>query len=283
MLNRMSLQLLRQWVTKVFTNPFPVPSMPDSLTDALKAAEEGKIQLHPPVEPKGYFRGRIDYDKERCIGCKLCVRVCPANAITYLEDEKKIQIHVDRCCFCAQCTEICPVKCLTESDAFLLSSYDRKAQVVVDSGTKKKEDEVEETPVKYEVDEEKCIGCTKCARNCPVNAISGELKKPHVIDKDKCVGCGKCAELCPKQAIHQAEASSAPVTPKEEKKVEEKPTEKPAEKIAEKPAEKQEAAPQKEAAESKKGSKKNGGKNGNKNGNKKKNGNGNNKKNGKKK
>ena len=219
MLNRMSLQLLRQWVDKVFTNPFPVPSMPDSLTAALKAAEEGKIKLNPPIEPQGYFRGRLDYDKERCIGCKLCIRVCPANAIEFLEEEKKIQIHVDRCCYCSQCTEICPVKCLSMSKEYLISSYDRKAQIVRDSGpTKKKEEDiVVESAVKYEVDEEKCIGCTKCARNCPVNAISGELKKPHVIDKEKCVGCGKCAELCPKDAIHQVEvaAQAAKAAPEE--------------------------------------------------------------------
>ena len=135
--NRMSLQMLKQLFDRVFTNSFPVRGMPDDLGAALKLAEEGEIQLNPPIEPNPVerrFRGRVDYDKAKCIGCKLCIKVCPANAISYITEEKKIQIHSDRCCFCAQCTEICPVNCLAMSDTYLFSSYDRKAQVVNDSG-----------------------------------------------------------------------------------------------------------------------------------------------------
>jgi NADH-quinone oxidoreductase subunit F/NADP-reducing hydrogenase subunit HndC len=46
-----------------------------------------------------------------------------------------------------------------------------------------------------------CIGCTKCARNCPVDCISGEVKKLHVIDSDNCIKCGACMEACPVDAI----------------------------------------------------------------------------------
>ena len=53
----------------------------------------------------------------------------------------------------------------------------------------------------YRIDPEKCKGCTMCARNCPVKAISGETKKPHVIDESKCIKCGHCMTLCKFDAI----------------------------------------------------------------------------------
>ena len=48
---------------------------------------------------------------------------------------------------------------------------------------------------------EKCVGCTLCERNCPVNCISGRIKETHVIDSDACIKCGTCLEKCKFGAI----------------------------------------------------------------------------------
>ncbi len=55
--------------------------------------------------------------------------------------------------------------------------------------------------IKYSIIEDKCKGCTLCARNCPVDAISGSVKQPHTIDADKCIKCGKCMQNCKFGAI----------------------------------------------------------------------------------
>ena len=53
----------------------------------------------------------------------------------------------------------------------------------------------------YYIDTDKCKGCTLCRRNCPVNAISGEVKAPHEIDTSKCIKCGQCIAHCKFGAI----------------------------------------------------------------------------------
>lgn len=56
----------------------------------------------------------------------------------------------------------------------------------------------------YKIVPEKCKGCTACARVCSVNAISGEVRKPHVIDTTKCIKCGACMMTCKFGAITKA-------------------------------------------------------------------------------
>ena len=56
---------------------------------------------------------------------------------------------------------------------------------------------------RFVIDPDKCRGCSKCARNCPVNAISGKVKSPYVIDQDKCIKCGACKTNCAFQAIRE--------------------------------------------------------------------------------
>ena len=50
--------------------------------------------------------------------------------------------------------------------------------------------------ITYSIAPEKCRGCTLCSKKCPIGAISGEVKKPHVIDAEKCIKCGTCKAVC---------------------------------------------------------------------------------------
>jgi len=120
-----------QLFKKPWTNKFPAKYAPANTTKFLKDVGEGKAKINPPVEVPKNFRGKIQYDKEKCIGCKLCIKVCPCEAIEFKPDEKKIKIYVSRCCFCSQCNDICPANCLSMSDEFLLADADLNSKDLI--------------------------------------------------------------------------------------------------------------------------------------------------------
>ena len=79
------------------------------------------------VKPEG-FRGRLEFYPEKCIGCKLCMRDCPANAIVInkiADKQFESEIYYDRCLFCAQCVETCPKKALAMTREFELAAGGR--------------------------------------------------------------------------------------------------------------------------------------------------------------
>jgi len=124
-------QVIAQLFKKPFTNKFPAKYTPSSTRQFMENVAKGTIHINPPVITPEHFRGKIRYDKEKCIGCKLCLQVCPSEAIEFKEEEKKIKIFLARCTFCAQCNDICPVSCLSMSDEFLLADTNKYSKDLI--------------------------------------------------------------------------------------------------------------------------------------------------------
>lgn len=90
------------------------------------------VKANPPKN----FRGKLRFIKEKCIGCKLCMKDCPSNAITVRKiGEKQFEMEIDlgKCIFCAQCVDTCPKKALEATPEFELARLERgKLKVILD-------------------------------------------------------------------------------------------------------------------------------------------------------
>jgi formate hydrogenlyase subunit 6/NADH:ubiquinone oxidoreductase subunit I len=100
------------------------------LREALKQLFKKPATLKYPYEkltlPKD-FRGRPVWDIKKCIGCGLCVYVCPSNAVEMIGKGLKAEIrhYVDRCMFCGQCAETCPKSAIKMTEEYELAGFDR--------------------------------------------------------------------------------------------------------------------------------------------------------------
>jgi formate hydrogenlyase subunit 6/NADH:ubiquinone oxidoreductase subunit I len=91
------------------------------------------------VEMPDKFRGQIRFIAENCIGCKLCVKDCPADAIEIIKVADKqfdCIFDLDKCIYCAQCVMSCNKKALESSKGFELASLDRGQLRVIFRGKK---------------------------------------------------------------------------------------------------------------------------------------------------
>lgn len=101
------------------------------LTEVLPHAFKKPITTQYPkvkAEIPDRFRGKVVSFDAKCVGCKICMRDCPADAITLTKvAEKQFEISIDlaKCIYCAQCVDSCPRKVLVSTPEFELAALDR--------------------------------------------------------------------------------------------------------------------------------------------------------------
>ena len=106
----------------------PGKMMRQVLASALKKPATVPYPYRKLVMPER-FRGKIVADASRCIGCKLCMRDCPSNAIHVTKVGEKrfeIEIDLDKCIYCGQCADSCNKSVLSVSPDYELAQLDRK-------------------------------------------------------------------------------------------------------------------------------------------------------------
>lgn len=84
-----------------------------------------KYPFGPPAHLPEGFRGKIQIDKEKCMGCGACAMLCPSSADTAIDgpEFRTIRIMFGRCVFCATCQEVCPPEALKLTKEFDLTTY----------------------------------------------------------------------------------------------------------------------------------------------------------------
>ncbi len=106
----------------------PGKMLREVLSHLTKKPATKKYPAEPIKLPDG-FRGRLRFYPEKCVGCKLCMKDCPANAITIekVGDTFEAIVNLDRCIYCAQCVDSCNKKALEMTKQFELAQIDRRA------------------------------------------------------------------------------------------------------------------------------------------------------------
>ena len=99
------------------------------LRHSIKAPATCNYPFDKPEMPEN-FRGKIIFDTDKCIGCKICMKDCPSNAIIITTPGEKrfaAEFFLDRCIYCAQCVDSCPKDALINTKEYELAAIDRKS------------------------------------------------------------------------------------------------------------------------------------------------------------
>ena len=101
------------------------------LKEALICLRNLRVTLpypYEPAPPAEGFRGRIEVDIDKCIGCGACANACPPRLISVIDQDARrtIEFALGRCTYCARCEEVCPEDAITMTKEFELATDDKK-------------------------------------------------------------------------------------------------------------------------------------------------------------
>jgi len=140
-------RVFQQFFGKRSTNAFPCTHAPDSIVNLLKDGE-----ITPFVSLPEGFRGKLAYDFDKCIGCGMCLKVCPANALEAYKiiDPKKdkkanrMVFFRGKCTYCEECAVVCPVSAIVLTENFMMANYQSFGDDQIEGIEKRREFETRE-------------------------------------------------------------------------------------------------------------------------------------------
>ena len=161
-----------------------------------------------PVVPREWqerTRGAVSIVGEDCIGCGICAKACPTNAIEVDKNEGSWTIQRMQCIQCSACVDSCPKKCLNMENLYTIPDVVKVVDTFEIPAKPAKKADTKAAPSgdgDLQCDKETCVFCGLCAKACPVDALTVDRKeKVWEVDKDTCVKCGACIDKCPKKSL----------------------------------------------------------------------------------